>query len=280
MSRRLVAIVAVAVACLLAGGPAFAKDKARGKGRRSKRTIAVLEYRSGSAGVPDIGGRLALILRAATSHEIIDPDDARRQSPKVDDAVAKCGGDADCIGDIGQKLGANEVLLVGVSEFGDLILAIQLVDAKRGRVVGRVADSLAPDAEPDDATLEGYLKKLLPPEDFLRWGTIRVTTAMKGAAVLMNGKVKGVTPLEPVTVAAPSTVDLRVTKNGYEDFKARIDVLPDGTVEVTPVLVKRQGPWYSKWWVWAIGGTLVAGGVAAVIIAQPEPSSVPVFIDW
>jgi hypothetical protein len=55
--------------------------------------------------------------------------------------------------------------------------------------------------------------------------------------------------------------------------------VPDATVEVNPVLVRRQSAWYTKWWVWAIGGTLVAGGVTAVVLMQPEATSVPVFID-
>ncbi len=278
MSRRLAVIVAVA--CLLVGGPALAKSKGKGKAKRSKRTIAVLEYRSGAVGAAEVGGRLAALLRTDTSHEIIDPDDARRVNPKVDETVAKCGGEPECIAGIGRKLGADEVLLVGVTEIGDLILAIQRVDTRGGKVVGRVADSLAADVEPEDATLEGYLKRLLPPADFLRYGTIRVNASVKGATVLVNGTSRGVTPLDPLTVEAPATLDLRVAKSGYEDFKARIDVVPEGTVEVTPVLVKRAGPWYSKWWIWAVGGALVAGGVTAVILAQPEPSSVPVIIDW
>lgn len=270
----------MAVAVVLAPLRAAAKEKTGGK--RARRTVAVVEYRAGATGAPDLGMRLALILRNGTAHEIIDPDDARRiAGAKIDEQVARCGGEPECIAGLGRKLGADEVVLVGVSEFGDLILALQLVEAKNGRVVARVADSLPPDAEPDDDTLEGYLKRLLPPSDFLRYGTIRVKTNVKGASVAVNGKPTGKTPLDPIVLPAPSTVDVRVSKKGYVDFTARIDVLPEGSVEVNPVLQRREsGAWYGRWWVWAIAGVVVVGAVGTtVLLTQDEPDSVGVIVE-
>ena len=98
----------------------------------------------------------------------------------------------------------------------------------------------------------------------------------------LGGQVQGKTPVEPIPVLAPATVDLRVSKKGYTDFSARIDVLPDATVEVRPVLQRRQGSsWYERPWVWAVAGAVVAGGVAtAVILSQPESSRVPVTVTF
>jgi len=83
-------------------------------------------------------------------------------------------------------------------------------------------------------------------------------------------------------VPAPSTVDLRVSKDGFVDFRARIDVVPDGAVEVRPVLTPRPGSaWYEHWWVWAIAGVVVAGGVTtAVVLAQPAPKTVPIDVHF
>lgn len=268
-SRRLVALV---LCVCLAGESAVLADGAR-------RSIAVLEFRAGSTAARAIGQRLAAILRKRTSHPILDGDDARRIfGAKIDDAVARCSGEASCIGAIGRKLGSDAVLLVGVSELGDLILAFQLVDSTAGKVESRVADSLPRTTEPDDAALEGYLKRLLPPVDFLRWGTLRIEANVTGAEVVVAGTPRGRTPLAPIAVPAPQSVDLRVLKDGYLDFRARIDVTPDATVEVRPVLaLKPGGSWYEKWWVWAIAGAVVAGGVTtAVVLAQPGAKSVPV----
>jgi hypothetical protein len=271
-------VIAVAMALLVAGAGAHARA-----GATPARSIAVLEFRGGATGARNVGTRVAAILRKRTSRPILDHDDARRiYGAKIDEAVARCSGEAACIGAIGRKLGSDEVLLLGVSELGDLILAFQLVDSAGGTVATRIADSLPRDSEPDDAALEGYLKRLLPPADFVRWGTLRIEANLTGAEVNVAGTSRGVTPLPPIPVQAPSSIDLRVSKPGYIDFRARIDVTPDATVEVRPVLTPRPGnAWYERWWVWAIAGAVVAGGVTtAVVLAQPGPKSVPIDVHF
>src|SRR5262249_21828771 len=127
-----------------------------------------------------------------------------------------------------------------------------------------------------------YLRRLLPAEDFVRFGTLRIDANVSGADVALAGEPRGRTPLAPLVVQAPQSVDLRVSKQGYLDFRARIDVMPDATVEVRPQLVPRPGSaWYEKWWVWAIVGGVVAGGVTtAVIVTRPEPRTVPVDVHF
>ena len=90
---------------------------------------------------------------------------------------------------------------------------------------------------------------------------------------------RGTTPIEALTVRAPATYDLRLTRSGYTPFSARVAVPPDGEVEVTARLTREGsgGAWYAKWWVAAIAGVVVAGGVGvAVWASQDEPTSVPV----
>ena len=243
------------------------------------RSIAVLEFRAGVTGAKRVATRAAAILRQRTSHQIMDLDDARRVGGvKIDETLAGCGGQAACIAGIGKKLGVDEVIVFGVSELGDLILALQRVETRTGAVAGRIADSLPRDQEPDDAAIEGYLRRLLPREDFLRWGTLRIDADVAGAEVRLGGATQGKTPLPPIRVPAPQTVDLRVSKDGYTDFRARIDVTADATVEVRPLMTRRPGAaWYEKPWVWAIAGAVVAGGVAtAVILTRPEDGAVPI----
>lgn len=249
---------------------------------KDRRTIAVLEFRAGAEGATDVALRLAMILRQLTAFEVIDPDDARRiTGARVDAALARCSGDAECVAKLGARLGADEVIVVGVSEFGDLILALQRVDVARARVLSRVAESLERDAEPDDAALEGYLRRLLPPHAFLRYGRVVIRTNVEGAKVWLGGKLFGMTPLGPLQVEAPAKLDVRIAKAGYLDFRARIEVPPEATIEVRPTLVRDRGPaWYEKWWVWAIAGGLVVGaGVTGAILLWPEPTSVPVVFE-
>jgi hypothetical protein len=260
-------------------------SSAAGASNSSKSTLAILEFRAGSTAVPQIGARMAKILRKETSHTIIDPDDARRADAHIDEAVAKCDGEARCVAGLGEKLGADEVILVGVSELGDvLVLAIQRIDAKTAAVQTRAADSISHGSEPDDPAIDGYLKKLLPPADFLRYGTLRVDANLSGALVEVNGKARGTTPIQPVSLEAPQTIDVRVSKPGYVDFKVRIDVTPDATVAVRPILTRKgmvQPAWYGKWWVWTIAGAVVAGATTGgVFLLERPPSSVPVTIHF
>jgi hypothetical protein len=244
-----------------------------------KRTVAVLEYRAGAKGGREIGLRLARLLRETAALNVIDVAEARRKLPKVDAEVAKCGGEAMCVGAIGEQLGANEVLLVGVSQFGDVIIALQRIDSKRGEAGARLAESLPADKEITDDQALGWLRQLFPPETFRRFGSIAVDADQPGAAVTLNGEPAGKTPLpEPVKVRAPATYKLRVEKSGFVPFQARVDVLPDANVEVHASMVResKDQPWYKRWYVWAIvGGAVAAGGAATAIYFGTRTESTP-----
>jgi hypothetical protein len=235
-----------------------------------KRTVAVLEYRAGARGARDIGLKLARLLRETASLKIVDGQEARRKlGPKVDNELAKCGGEAMCVGAIGEQLGADEVLLVGVSQLGDIIIALSRIDAKRGQAGARLAESLPQDKEITDEQALGWLRQLFPPEVFRRYGSIAIDANQEGAAVSLNNEPAGKTPLpEPVKVRAPATYNLKVAKNGFVPFEARVDVLPDANVAVHATLVKesREVPWFKRWYVWAIVGGVVAAGAAGTAI--------------
>lgn len=282
-ARRRPGAALVFLAALALCAPPGVADAA---GPRKKRKVAVLELRAGTEGARGIGLRMAALLEKGTSLDIIDATDARRIAGEhLDDEVARCKGDAACVAGVGERLGASEVILVGVSEFGDLIIALQRVKVQDRKVLARVAESLPKGTEPDDAALADYLRRLLPPEDFRRFGRIAVRADVDGAVVTVNGRRRGTTPIEPITVAAPATVEVRVAKPGYLDFTARLDVPPDATVLVRPALQRKGAgarvPWYQKWWVWAIAGGVVTGvAVGGVLLAEPAASSVPVTVEW
>jgi len=250
---------------------------------RRRVRIAVLEVRSGSTGALDLGLRLALILRRTTSLDVVDGDDARRLlGAHVDEELARCSGEPGCVARVGARLKADEVLLVGISELGDLIVALQIVEVKTGKVRARVNESLAANAQPDDNRIEGYLRRLLPRNVFRRFGVIRVSADVDGAAVEIGGVPRGSTPLEPLVVEAPQKYDVRVRKSGYQDFTAEIDVPPDATVEVHPRLTQKTvgvTPWYGKWWVWAIAGTVVTGAAVGAVVLSNDPSTASVIVE-
>ena len=266
-------IAAIALLCALAA-------PARADGPDPRRRIAVLEFRSGSAALTGIDARLAAQLGKATSLTIVDGDAARRAYGTLDRDLVACAGAGSCVARIGKRLGVVEVLLVGVSEFGDVILTLQRIDVRRGRVVNRVAEALEPGAAPDDQAVGRYLKRLMPTSDFIRWGEIRIDANVDGADVTVNNMPRGRTPLPPLKLRAPNSYDIKVSKPGYVPFGANVHVPADGSMRVKADLGRRSDPaWYSRWWVAAIAGTVVVGGTAAIFVATRDaPSDVPTVV--
>jgi hypothetical protein len=232
---------------------------------------------------PEIAESMAALIGRLTSNTPIAPTEARlRLGGGLDAAVARCKGSASCIAGIGRRLECDEVILVGVSQLGDLILVLQRIETRSGAVASRLADTLDPGQRLDEAVLTSYLQKLLPPSDFRRFGRIVLTDAAEGDAVFVDGAPKGKTPIAPITVPAPGRYTIKVTRPGHFAFVTRLEVPPDSSIEVTPTLTRKAAPtrWYQNWWVWAIlGGVVAAGATAGAVVATSRsPEKVPAVI--
>lgn len=269
------AVLALVAVCAAAGAASAQEPN-------PKRKVAVIEFRSGSAELAAIGARAATLLDELTGVEVIDQNGARAVfGASLDSEVVDCAGEAGCVAEIARKLGVDELLLVGVAEFGDVILTMQRIDAKSGTVLSRVAEALQTGTTVSDEAVEGYLRRVLPKEDFLRYGVIRVTANVDGASVTVGTTVRGKTPIDPLRVPAPATYPIAVTKSGFVDFRASVAVPPDAEVLVRSQLTRKgtagKRPWYARWWVIAIAGTVAAGAVTtAVIVTRDDPDSVDV----
>jgi hypothetical protein len=230
--------------------------------------VCVLEYRAGSSALAGIAARVVAALAKQTSLSVIGPDQTRAiYGDQLEHNIVKCAGEAECVAKIGQRVGAEEVILVGVSELGDVILTMQRIDVAHRDVSARVADSLASGAEPTDDQLLQYLSKLLPPTDFLRFGVIAIKANEDGAAVSVGGKPRGTTPIPPLKLHAPATYDIRVDKSGFVPFSTSIKLPPDVVLDL-PVKLQRPGghvAWYQHWYVIAIAGIVAAGAAGATI---------------
>ncbi len=241
-----------------------------------KRKIVVLEYRSGSSALTGIAARIVAVLGKQTSLEVLGPDQTRAvYGDHLDQAIVKCGGEADCIARIGGKVGASEVLFVGISELGDVILTIQRIDVGNHTVSARIADSLPAGATPNDDQIGYYLAKLLPSGDFLRFGVIDIIASQAGALVTVGGEQRGKTPIKSLRLHAPATYDIRVEKSGYTPFTTEIQLPADGTLKVDAQLSRRGAgaSWYAHWYVLAIGGAIVAGAAGTTIYFATRQTS-------
>jgi len=275
--RRL-PLVGLLVAALLAA------EQAPAAARTGRRRVAILEHRTGVTRAADLAARMAAVLARSAALEVVSPEEARRRlGGRLDAQIARCAGDPTCVAHVGEKIKVDEVILVGISQLGDVILALQRISVRTRSVEGRIAEAISPEAEPSDDLLLGYLRRLLPPDDFRRFGGIRVKASVSGAEVTLDGLLRGRTPLAMLRVEAPRRYQLKVRKSGYIDFDATLDVQPDGMVEVTPDLHRRPSAlaWYQRWWVWGIAAAVAAGTATALALTlRPTASQqVPIYVD-
>lgn len=253
---------------LLAGKPPLAGGQ----------SVALFEFRNDVKQLADLPERLTQALTQNTSLTVINLAAARRRlGPSVDAEVARCDGETQCLSLVGQRLGATEVLLLAVSQLGDVVLALQRIDVAEQRVAARFADSIVSGQAVDEARILSWLQQLYPPETFKRYGQIRITTDIDGAQVYVNAKARGKTPLSaPLQVLAPGNYRLLIEKDKFLPFQASISVMPDSVVEVTARLPRegKETPWYRRWYVWAGIGAGVAAVVAtgvAIRLATDKP---------
>lgn len=233
-----------------------------------KRKVVVLEYRSGSAALIGISSRFAAAMSKLTSLDVVSPEQAKTlYGEQLVQTVVRCAGEAECVSKVGAKLGAAEVVVIGVSELGDVILTMQRIEVRSHTVLSRIADSLGSDAHPSDDQVELYLKHLLPPGDFVRFGVIDIRSSEGGAVVTVGDTRRGTTPLPPLKLEAPATYAVKVEKRGFVPFTTTVQLPPDVELKVDANLAVRGGGshWYQKWYVLTAAGLLVAGAAGGTI---------------
>jgi hypothetical protein len=264
--------LALAIMCGLAG-VAHAELNPR-------RKVVVIEYRAGSSALPRVVGQLVAEMSKQTSLEVLGPDQTRSLfGESLDQAIVKCAGEADCVAKIGAKVGAAEVVLVGISELGDVILTMQRIDVRTTNVNARIADSLAADSVPSEDQLGYYLTKLLPPSDFLRFGIIAITSNEVGAAVTVGDEKRGLTPIDPLKLRAPAKYPIRIEKDGFVPFTTTVQLPPDSELKVDAELSRRGAGrrWYERWYFYVgVVGVLGLAGGGIYLATREPPSSVPV----
>ena len=279
-----VAVAVVALLALTLASPAHGKPP-------KKTTIAVLEYRAGVQSSANITDQVVKLLKKKTSYKVVDIDEAKqRLGSRIEGDVADCAGEAACMARVGRKLKVDEVLLVGLTRLGDVIVALSRILTKNSKVAGRVGMSLTEGVGLPTKKLLKSLKQLLPSQAFKRYGWIRVKSNETGATITIGKKVYGQTPLDrPLKMKAPANYTITVAKKGFMTFQANLQVPPDATITVNARLMPKGAgagpPIYKKWWFWtALGGSVaaaIAGTVAGVLLWQNSKSQpAKVVVTW
>ncbi len=262
---------AIAIACALVTAPAAAAEQ----------SIAILSI----AGEPgDAALRQSLAdalaselgkvpgLRVITKSEL----DSLLGFEKLKDAMG-CD-DVSCLAEIGAALGTDRLMTgtlatgraSGGSEFFSLTL--QLVDPKSSNVAARLSETWEGGAPGLFSLLPALTLRLLYGEQAKSFrGSVLVSSSVEGAAVFVDGKQVGVTPLFQPVALPIGKAKIEVTAEDFEPFAALVVINRDETTGLVANLKELPSdPLYTRWWFWGGVGLAVAGGTTAAIMATRD----------
>lgn len=250
----------------------------------SPKTVAIVEYRTGVSEQSDFLSRVTALMKEKTNLTIVTQTEARRRLGATLDAdISNCKDNVQCFAKIGEKLKVNEIIVIGMTELGTVLISINRIIVKTGKVQGTADIDIPAGGRITKIQIFRLLNTLLPKDYFKRTGTLIVTSKITGATIKIAGKPAGETPAQPFKLPAPRSYAIEVLKDGYTSFKATVDLIPKSVMKLEAQLslkaiAQKPDRWYQKWWVWAIAsGVLITAGTTTYFLLQ-KPTSVPVEI--
>jgi hypothetical protein len=227
---------------------------------------------------PEIVQRLESLFRAELDRLDKVPQPSRREIERsITSAEQNCTGEEKCLTTIGKRLGVDYVVTGTVGSLGDnYVLNIKVVDVATSKSQRIQSDPLrdSPDELIEGVRVAAY--RLLAPQQI--HGSLQIQTDIVGAAVTLDGKSVGKTPLANNGVLARlplGTHKLRVEAKGYDPFDSDVDV---NFQKVSPVVVrllqsgettgtgrtirKERAPLYTKpWFIGTVGAAVILTAV-------------------
>jgi hypothetical protein len=237
---------------------------------------------------PDIVDQLERILRVELERVLGQTLPSRAEVERVaaqNKKLAGCTADPECLAPLARALKAQRIVAGNVGGLADsYVVNLKLVDAAEARELRRVTATLrgSPEELIDEIRVAAY--RLVAPERLV--GSIALLSDVPGAAVTLDGKSVGVTPLAQPLAAVPVGVHkLVVTREGFSAFEEEVPVRFEKTTQVVvrqrattkkaQRLLDAQGtPFYSKWWFWTAVGVVAVGVGIGVGFGIPKQSPV------
>ncbi len=185
--------------------------------------------------------RLELLLRAEAGRikgYTLQPQQQTQAILSAKPVLAKCPGKTKCLCKIARTLGAEKLITGVIGALGeDYTFDLKLIDAKTCREERRINEALSGRADLLIGAIRQALYKLAAPE--LVVGSLLVAVPMAGAAVELDGKQVGITPLkEAITGLKLGKHSLRIHKEGYSAFSHDVPVRFAQTTRVKVDLIK------------------------------------------
>ncbi len=266
MLRRL-----IPVALLCAAAPAFSASDSRVK-------IAVLDLqaRGVDAGLVQSAGTLiASELNKLEVFKVISREDIRNMlSFEKDKQSLGCEANEACLAEIGGALGVEYIIAGSLAKVGDtMVLSLALNNTKTATVENRLSENVSGKGDALIAAISRNAKVLVSKILKGREGYLVLTVAEAGAAVKIDGQIKGTSPLNGRMTLTWGPHLLEVEKTGFVAYSEDISI-PNKQVLAKNVSLVPSNDFIGGYegtakkmrvGAWITSGAVVAGGAAAII---------------
>lgn len=234
-----------------------------------------------------IQARMTVVSAAAAQQErhrrIVRPE----QDPGLAMRASTCADDT-CLTEVGYDAQAAFLFVTNIerSETGHRATLI-LVDVLAGQTIASAAFELPADPAEFATAAGAPLAPLIDAISTLgpTTGTLRIDVNQVGAAIFIDDRRFGTSPLQPLTDAPPGQHTVRVEMDGFVGFQQTVGVVAGQETSVTATLEPEPPPAtpapppptpvYRRWWFWTVIGVVVVGaglGVGLGIgLNQDEP---------
>lgn len=196
-----------------------------------------------------------------------------------EEQTLQCAEDPLCLGRIGAVVGAEEIVLGSLGErAGRYIINLSRINVSRGRIVHRVFRTTPAQLQPLIRAVNDGASELMEPPP----GAVRITVNVEGAVLIVDEETVTLDPDGVLRGLEPGEHLLEVSAEGYGDAQQRFEVEREQTLDLSIVLtqsevriVERETPWYRRWWLWTIVGTVIVGGAAttAIVLTRDTPET-------
>ena len=229
---------------------------------------------------PEIVNRLETLFREELGRLDKVPLPTQRMIERTitDPRERECTGEEKCLASIGKKLGVDLVITGTVGSLGDnYVLTLKVVTVKTGQSEKLQSDPLrgSPDELIEGVRVLAY--KLLAPDQL--HGAVQIESDIIGAAVALDGKELGKTPLPNRGVLGKLALGkhkLKVEAKGYDTIDQDVEVrfqkvspvlvhlLPSEVTGTGRTITVRREPIYTRTW-FIVGVAVAAVALGAYI---------------
>jgi hypothetical protein len=183
-----------------------------------------------------------------------------------------CSEESGCLVELGSALDSDRLVSGSLTILErTALLTVRLMDARKARTLARTTATLIDATEPELVeTARRLAHEALTGRKLDTSGTLRVDVSVKGAAVTLDGRSLGTSPLAGAQRVLEGPHSIVVQKPGYVRWSSTVAVAAGAEVPVAADLVPIQvisAQARSRLWSWAYATTGVfvlstAGGIA------------------